>query len=344
MADDRRRAGSDHQRTVQESDRFSDGSERHGPDRSGSEMYEPELPDPDVYGPERHGSVLPEQETYGSERFDLAADGPAIHSSASRGSGIHDPASHGSEIQGAAVVTSGIGERDTTPPDAHGGERDPKARLAPAPPGTRRYLVLGVGSGEDDAVALDMASGVLLRLHSTQRPLPDGTIEPFDVVDATLSSAGPVDDLARPETVLVSGPLVRAGVLRGRRAAKRLRRLIAPPQPHLLGFPGSTWPYWEFHGDQPSVALVTPSRGPMLFRRSEDGTAWVRFGWYRTDNWLPVQDPVAQAVLAASRRQRLSGKQLAAALGFRPVYLVVAVSRPRDGYCSKGVLAILPAS
>jgi len=263
-----------------------------------------------------------------------SSDGRVLEGPGAKSASAHDATAQDPALQRSPTEDS----------DAEDGRPRSGTRLAPPPPGTQRYLILGVGTGEDDAVALDMSSGVLLRLHSSQAPLPDGTLYPFDVVDATLSVTGPVDDLARPETVLVSGPLVRAGVARGRRVGRQLRRLVAPQQPHLLGFPGSSWPYWEFHGDQPSVALITPSRGPMLFERSEDGTAWVRFGWYRTDNWLPVQDPLARAALARSRQRRLSGKHLADALGFRPAYLVVAVSRPRNGYCSKGVLAILPRS
>jgi len=217
-------------------------------------------------------------------------------------------------------------------------------RLAPRPTGTERFLVLGAGSGEDDIVALDLATDVMVRLHGGLPPLPDGTIQPFDVVDGAPSAAGALDDPARPEAILLTGPLTRAGIARGRQVHRLLQRVVAPPEPHLLGFPGSSWPYWEFRGGHPSVAVVVPSRGPMLFQRSEDSTAWVRFGWYRTDNWLPVQDPAAQAALASGRRRRLTGKHLTAALGFRPAYLVVAVSRPRDGYCSKSVVAMLPRS
>lgn len=215
-------------------------------------------------------------------------------------------------------------------------------RLAPRPPGTRRYLVLGDGSLTDDVAALDLDTGVVARLHGGLPVVPDGTIQPFDVVDGMTSAPGLLDDPSRPEAVLVSGQLQRAGVSRGRSVRRLLKAMVAPPEPHLLGFPGSSWPYWELSGDRPSVAVVTPSRGPLLFRRQEDGSAWVRFGWYRTDNWLPLQDPRAQAVLAASAHPRLSGKSLVTALGFRPAYLVVAVGLPRNGYCTKIVLALLP--
>lgn len=204
--------------------------------------------------------------------------------------------------------------------------------------------MVGDGALTDDVAALDLDSGVLVRLHGGLPTLPDGTIQPFDVVDGVVSAHGVIDDPSRPEVVLVAGQLQRAGVKRGRKVRRLLRAMVAPPEPQLLGFPGTSWPYWELHGGRPSVAVVSASRGPMLFRRAEDGSAWVRFGWYRTDNWLPLQDPRAVAVLEASGKRRLSGKALAVALGFRPAYLVVAVGLPRGGYCTKAVLALLPRS
>jgi hypothetical protein len=48
------------------------------------------------------------------------------------------------------------------------------------------------------------------------------------------------------------------------------------------------------------------------------------------------------AALWTSRRDRLSGKALSTALGFRPHFIVVSISRPRDGHCYKTVTAILP--
>jgi hypothetical protein len=111
---------------------------------------------------------------------------------------------------------------------------------------------------------------------------------------------------------------------------------------HVLGFPGAAAPYWEFRGFRPSLALVEPTKGPVLFRRIGDRSVWVRFGWGRSDNWLPVEDPRAERALDAARRDRLQGKDLAAALGFKPHYLVAAVSTPRDGHCYKTVRGLLP--
>jgi hypothetical protein len=87
---------------------------------------------------------------------------------------------------------------------------------------------------------------------------------------------------------------------------------------------------------------VVPTKGPVLFRRIEDRSTWIRFGWGRSDNWLPVEDRRAERALDVTRRDRLLGKDLAAALGFKPHYVLASVSTPRDGHCYKTVRALLP--
>jgi hypothetical protein len=121
-----------------------------------------------------------------------------------------------------------------------------------------------------------------------------------------------------------------------------LQRLAAPPDGPLLGFPGPAAPYWDFRGLRPSAALIVPTRGPQLIRRTDDHSTWARFGWDRDDVWLPVEDAMAARALDAARTERLSGKTLATALGFAPRYLLVSVTGPREGHCYKVCSAILP--
>jgi hypothetical protein len=200
-----------------------------------------------------------------------------------------------------------------------------------------------LASTPDDTPAVDLNSGALVRLRIDWGDRGDPELVPFDVVDAVWAADPERDDLAQPEAVTVAGVPTPVGTLQGRRARPVLRRLIVPAEQHLLGFPGSSAPYWEFGGMRPSLALVVPSRGPLVFQRAgEDDPVWARFGGPRSDNWLPVEDRGTIEALRRSRRDRLSGKDLAGALGFRPHYLLVALSRPRDGYCYKTVAALLP--
>jgi hypothetical protein len=214
-------------------------------------------------------------------------------------------------------------------------------RVPTAGGSTLHLLVLS--STLEDTTVVDLATRTVMRIRV---PWPEGhepDIATFDVVEVTLADDPERDDLAQPEATTVTDLPRHVGTLRGRHLRKLLRRLVANPDGKpLLGFPGASAPYWEFRGFRPSVALIEPTRRPQLIRRQADGTTWVRFGWNRDDVWLPVEDRNAARALDAARRERLSGKSLATALGFEPQYLLVTVSPPRDGHCYKVCAAILP--
>jgi hypothetical protein len=205
---------------------------------------------------------------------------------------------------------------------------------------TLHLLVLS--STIEDTTVVDLATRTVMRVRV---PWPEGhepDVTAFDVVEVTLADDPERDDLAQPEATTVADLPRHVGTLRGRKLRKLLRRMVASPDGPLLGFPGPSAPYWEFRGFRPSVALIEPTRSPQLIRRSSDASTWVRFGWDRDDVWLPVEDRRATRALDAARRERLSGKSLATALGFDPQYLLVTVSPPRDGHCYKVCAAILP--
>jgi hypothetical protein len=213
-------------------------------------------------------------------------------------------------------------------------------RVPTAGGSTLHLLVLS--STLEDTTVVDLATRTVMRVRV---PWPEGhepDISTFDVVEVTLADDPERDDLARPEATTVADLPRHVGTLRGRHLRKLLRRLVASPDGPLLGFPGPSAPYWEFRGFRPSVAIIEPTRRPQLIRRQADGTTWVRFGWDRDDVWLPVEDRNAARALDAARRERLSGKSLATALGFEPQYLLVTVSPPRDGHCYKVCAAVLP--
>ena len=269
------------------------------------------------------------------------------------GAGWHDDLGSGGH---------GDAARPDDAPDAEIGQGEPTHLLEAAEPlqsgravlrgvaRRERSLVVGgaelrllvLASTQEDTIAVDLASGAVVRLRI---PWPEGhepDLQPFDVVEATLADDPERDDLAQPEAATAASLPRHVGSLRGRRARRLLSRLAVAPHGPLLGFPGPSAPYWEFRGFRPSVALIRPARGPQLIRRPGDGSTWVRFGLQRDDIWLPVEDPRTCRALDASRRVRLHGKALGTSLGFTPHYLLVAVSRPRDGHCYKICAAVLP--
>ena len=220
--------------------------------------------------------------------------------------------------------------------------KDVARRSQVAVDGGAELLLLVLACTDDDTTAVDLASGAVVRLRVPWPPGHEPDLAAFDVVEATLAPNPERDDLAQPEASTAAGLPRQVGTLRGRKVRRMLERLAAPADGPLLGFPGPAAPYWEFRGARPSVALIEPIRSPQLLRRRDGGSTWVRFGWEREDVWLPVEDRHAARALDAARRDRLSGKSLATALGFRPQYLLVSLTRPRDGHCYKVCTAVLP--
>jgi hypothetical protein len=216
-----------------------------------------------------------------------------------------------------------------------------RSEKIPTAGGSTLHLLV-LASTVEDTTVVDLATATVMRVRVPWPENHEPDITVFDVVEVTLAEDPERDDLAQPEATTAAGLPRHVGTLRGRRVRKLLERMVASPEGPLLGFPGPSAPYWEFRGFRPSVALIEPTRSPQLIRREGDGTTWVRFGWNRDDIWLPVEDRQAARALDAARRERLSGKALANALGFEPQYLLVTVSQPRDGHCYKVCSAILP--
>ncbi len=217
----------------------------------------------------------------------------------------------------------------------------PRRPLLDLTPGSLKYgLVLG--STREDTTVVDLVSGAIVRWRIPWPAGVDTDLSLFDVVEGRLADDLELDDLAQPEAVTLSSLPRQIGKLRGRRVRHLLASLQTPSDGPLFGFRGPSAPYWEFRGDRPSVALIVADRGPQLLRRREDNSTWVRFGWDRDDVWLLCEDPHATRALDAARREMLSGKDLAIALGFRPTYVLTTLSAPIDGHCYKVCTGLLP--
>jgi hypothetical protein len=218
--------------------------------------------------------------------------------------------------------------------------RRPRLQLEP---GSATFgLVLG--STREDTTVIELTSGAIVRWRIPWPESVDPDLALFDVVEAELAEDLEDDDLAQPEAVTVRTLPRQIGKLRGRRVREMLDQLATPSDGPLFGFRGPSAPYWEFRGERPSVALIVADRGPQLLRRYEDNSTWVRFGWDRDDVWLLCEDAHATRALDAARRDTLSGKDLAVALGFRPNYVLTTLSRPIMGHCYKVCTGLLPRS
>ncbi|MGC8510131.1 MAG: hypothetical protein ACP5PB_04585 [Acidimicrobiales bacterium] len=208
------------------------------------------------------------------------------------------------------------------------------------PGSTMTGLVLG--STDESTTVIDLASQAIVRWRI---PWPVGIetdLARFDVVEGVLAEDIERSDLAQPEAVTLADLPRRLGAYHGRRVRKWLYALSTPADGPLFGFRGPSAPYWEFRGERPSVALIAADRGPQLLRRLDDGSTWVRFGWFGDDVWLVCEDRHAIRAMEATRRTSLAGKELATSLGFRPAYVLTTLSNPIDGHSYKSCTGLLP--
>ena len=220
-------------------------------------------------------------------------------------------------------------------------ERTPQRPTVDLTPGSTMFgLVLG--STNETTTVVDLASQTIVRWRIPWPPGFETDLAAFDVVEGQLAEDIERSDLAQPEAVTLADLPRRLGTYRGRRVRKWLEQLATPADGPLFGFRGPSAPYWEFRGERPSVALIAADRGPQLLRRNEDGSTWVRFGWFGDDVWLVCEDAYAVRTIEATRRTSLAGKDLATSLGFRPTYVLTTLSQPIDGHCYKSCTGLLP--
>lgn len=203
-------------------------------------------------------------------------------------------------------------------------------------------VAMVLGSTNESTTVMDLASHAIVRWRVPWPPGIDTDLVAFDIVEATYAPVLERNDLAQPECVNVMDLPRRIGTYRSRKVKKWLAQLVTPFDGPLLGFRGPSEPYWEFRGERPSVALIAPDQGPQLLRRHDDGSTWVRFGWYGDDIWLTCEDAHAIRTMEAMRSESVAGKELVTALGFKPAYVLVTLSNPVDGHVYKSCTGILP--
>ncbi len=221
------------------------------------------------------------------------------------------------------------------------GRRRIKA-LVKAAPGLELAALLA--SGDDGIIGIDLKRNDLIRIRpqpGTTQLTTQASIQPFDILVAQRSRVVEPEDPAMPEAFTATIDAEPAGRLSGGVARSLLSDLSVACAHDVLGFPGWSLPYWQLDGMRPSIALVVPKDGPVLCRRDK-GSTWVRFRGDGGELMLPAAGSDLIAALESSDGDTLGGKPLAQALGFRPHFMLIALSSPRDGHCYKTVAALLP--
>ena len=195
-----------------------------------------------------------------------------------------------------------------------------------------------LAGGPSGAAGVDLDAERLVRLHYAGPGV--ASLERYDVIEAEELRD---DTLAFASDSVVVAPPVVTGHLGGRRAHRMLASLAFPRDEHLLGFPAPSAPYWSLGADAPSLALVEPVGGGPAVERDARLRLRCRFAWRRSPHDLPLHDADVAKRLTHPTCDRLAGSVLTRALGWRPTWLLVALTPPHEGHCHKVVAALLPS-
>ncbi len=201
--------------------------------------------------------------------------------------------------------------------------------------------MLVLAEDAEGCVGVDLESGAFVRASYGGPNRRHAHLSAFDIVTGEIAPTEQPPDVSRPEVVALTGPPQRTGQLPVRRAERYLAALRHPQRLPLLGFAGSTVPYWTLAGDRPSLSLVELTAGAQV-RRS--GRAYeCRFSFQGARQQLPLTDSQVVAQLDEVGWPRYSARDLQRLLGYRPRRLIVSLSPPHRGHCYKIVAALLPS-
>jgi hypothetical protein len=198
-----------------------------------------------------------------------------------------------------------------------------------------RFDALVVGRLGEEVVGIDTTSGAFVRVAGEL----DEAVRPYDVVRVEVGGDETLCSPYAPEAIEAAGALRRVGRLDRRRAERLMRPLVDPIVDHLLGFAGPGRPWWTLEADRPSVALITPSVGPMVQGDGHDFRC--RFAWGGRVQELPLADRSVAAELQRRGWWQAGPEDLGRMIGGKPYRLVVALGPPRDGHCYKVVASVL---
>jgi hypothetical protein len=212
---------------------------------------------------------------------------------------------------------------------------------AVAPGASLDCLVLATGPPE--AVLVDIKSGAYLRTHNPTQ----FQVTPLEVITVVLGTDPDPIDPARPEAVVIASAPRRLGRPRLRDVEALLTHLVTTPRSRLvLGSLARSIPYPECDRLRASVELLEPDgeidvESATIANAGANG-ARCRFCVEGAEHVLPLADRAVEATLEGSKRQRLRGADLGAALGGAPRYLVTVLAAPSNGYVQKVVAQVLP--
>ncbi len=164
---------------------------------------------------------------------------------------------------------------------------------------------------------------------------------PFALWKIRLSDEPSIWDPARPELIGVT-EIVPIGQVHKKRVISQLcKECSSPRSMPILGFNGPSISYGQITGRSPSVTVIELTKRQAI-RKNSYGEITISFPWSQIITSLPLGNEAERLIFEKADRPLNSDREIASVLGFKPKYMVVALAKPRGGYCRKIAVGLLP--
>lgn len=197
-----------------------------------------------------------------------------------------------------------------------------------------------LGKMEDEIFALDPSEKRFVRL--VLKDPDDGEIKLFSGFDAIEMITSEPPDPARPELSEAASIAKEEGRVKERRVKKILEHLFAPENFPPLWLPGPSVKYASMTGDSPSIALIRLGKEQALLRDPRTNEIQFGFRWKGGFHAFPLSDTYQELLAGEVADTIVSRKGIKPLLNMVPGALILAFSPPKEGYCKKMVVSILP--
>ncbi len=201
-----------------------------------------------------------------------------------------------------------------------------------------KYVWIGVI--EKEHLLIELETPRVVRILVEKATFDEGGLTVGTVLELIDARDDFILDNARPELLLADDFFFSRKTLPKRRFMKTLKRLaISSTEPSPWRHGAST-SYALFDGSTPSVCIVELANKVALFKNGRDGENHVGFKWYGIFQSFPLSRTLDSSLKLELTDRATNKKMIKRALGFYPIYAVVAYTLPKNGYCQKIIVAL----
>ena len=193
----------------------------------------------------------------------------------------------------------------------------------------------------NEIFGIDQNTNAFVRFDIEPDRFPSVSFNPFALWKVRLSDEPGIRDPARPELIGVT-EIIPIGQVHSKSAIAQLSKECSSPSAMpILGFNGPSISYGLITGRSPSITVIELTKRQAI-RKNSYGEITISFPWSQIITSLPIGNQAERQLFEKANRPLNTDREIASVLGFKPKFMVVALAKPRGGYCRKVAVGLLP--